>query len=647
RNDGNVFTDVSEEAGIYGGPNAYGLGVAVSDFNKDGYPDIYVGNDFHEDDYYYLNQGDGTFKESLKSYFGHISRFSMGNDVADINHDGWPDLISLDMLPEDEKTLKSSEGDDNIQTLQMRTQQYGYHYQYTRNMLFLNQEHGPFMETALLSGIAATDWSWSALIQDYNQDGEQDIFISNGIPKRPNDIDFIRFVSSDKIQNKINDTRLVDQKALELMPTGNVGNYIFQGTSSLKFIDQSEKWIPRDTLVSGATAYADFDADGDLDLVINNLNSEASVLENLTNSTNYLTIQLEQNGSNRHAIGAKVYVYQNDNLQYKELYTVRGFQASSEPILHFAFSQSGQVDSIRVIWPDNKVQNIGQTKLGQKLVIEKKEGLRTYDFRKDSDETNQLFVDRTDSLNFDYTHEEDRYIDFNRQKLMPFQAGDRGPALATGDWNGDGQTDIFLGGSKFKKSQLLIQNDTGFEVVETPSINKDSITEIVSATMHDFNNDRSSDLFIATGGADFFGQSQPLLDALITRENDSVIIRKIPGLYDNASVVRASDIDNDNDLDIFIGNHIVTNDYGNLPNSYMLINEGGDFKVSTENEFQGTGMITDAVFVDIDSDNDEDLLIVGEWMVPKLYINSNGVFELSEAIPANLNGLWQSVHPFD
>ncbi|NNF82234.1 MAG: hypothetical protein HKM99_05785, partial [Flavobacteriaceae bacterium] len=363
--------------------------------------------------------------------------------------------------------------------------------------------------------------------------------------------------------------------------------------------------------------------------------------------TNYLTIQLEQNGSNGHAIGSKVYVYQKDILQYKELYTVRGFQASSEPLLHFAFSQSEPVDSIRVIWPDNQVQNIGQTTLGQKLVIEKKEGLPIYNFRKDTEEANQLFVDRTDSLNFDYTHEEDRYIDFNRQKLMPFQAGDRGPALATGDWNEDGQTDIFLGGSKFKKSQLLIQNDMGFEVVETPAINKDSITEIVSATMHDFNNDQSSDLFVATGGADFFGQSQPLLDALITRENDSVIIRKIPGLYDNASVVRASDIDNDNDLDLFIGNHIVTNDYGNLPNSYILINEAGNFKISTENDFQGIGMITDAVFVDIDTDNDEDILIVGEWMAPKLYINSNGVFELSEAIPDNLNGLWQSVYPFD
>ena len=212
RNDNGRFTDVSELAGIYGGPNGYGLGVAVADFNKDGFPDIYVGNDFHEDDYYYLNNGDGTFSESLRDFFGHTSRFSMGNDIADINHDGYPDLISLDMLSEDEKVLKASDGDESFQIQKLRTEQYGYHYQYSRNMLYINQQQNNFMETALMSGVGATDWSWSALFADYNQDGEQDLFISNGIPKRPNNLDYIKFVSSDQIQNKISATKLVDQK---------------------------------------------------------------------------------------------------------------------------------------------------------------------------------------------------------------------------------------------------------------------------------------------------------------------------------------------------------------------------------------------------------------------------------------------------
>lgn len=647
RNDGEVFVDVSEEAGIYGGVNAYGLGIAISDFNSDGYPDIYVGNDFHEDDYYYLNQGDGTFNESLKEYFGHISRFSMGNDVADINHDGLPDLISLDMLPEDEKTLKSSEGDDNYQTLQMRTKQFGYHYQYTRNMLFLNQPSAPFIETALLSGVAATDWSWSALIQDFNQDGEQDIFISNGIPKRPNDIDFIRFVSSEKIQNKINDTKLVDQTALDLMPSGNVGNYIFEGTSSLQFIDQSKHWIPQDTLVSGATAYGDFDGDGDLDLVINNLNAKASILENTSNSQNYLSIKLQQDQSNKYAIGAKVYVHQKGKLQFKELYTVRGFQASSEPILNFAFQDNSPIDSIRVIWPDNKIQRIGQTDIGQKIEIKKEQGLNNFKYPDLSREVDLMFTDRTDSLGFDFVHEEDRYIDFNRQKLMLFQAGDRGPALATGDWDGDGNTDIFLGGSKFKSSLLYLQKDNAFEQGQVTAIVQDSVQEVVTASMNDFDNDQQLDLFIGTGGGDFFGESEPLLDEIIFRRGDSTETKKISGLFDNASVVKVSDVDNDNDLDVFIGNHIVTNDYGRLPKSYLLINDQGNFEVSTDADFDSLGMVRDAVFVDIDADGDEDLFIVGEWMAPRLFINSNGSFEPSMGIPSNLNGLWQSVLPFD
>ncbi|RPG29403.1 MAG: VCBS repeat-containing protein, partial [Muricauda sp. TMED12] len=265
RNDNGRFTNVSEDAGIYGGINGYGLGLAIADFNQDGYPDIYVGNDFHEDDYYYLNNGDGTFTESLKEYFGHTSRFSMGNDVADINNDGRPDFLSLDMLPQDEVALKSSEGDDNIQTQKMRIDRFGYHYQFTRNMLFVNQPDGNFMETALMSGIAATDWSWSALFGDYDLDGKQDVFISNGIPKRPNDLDFIKFVSSEQIQQKMDNTKLVDQKALDLMPSGNVHNYVFKGSEELQFEDMSEKWIIKDTLISGATAMGDLDGDGDLD----------------------------------------------------------------------------------------------------------------------------------------------------------------------------------------------------------------------------------------------------------------------------------------------------------------------------------------------------------------------------------------------
>ena len=326
RNDGGTFTDVSEEAGILGGINSYGLGIAIADFNQDGWPDIYIGNDFHEDDYYYLNTGEGSFRESLKDYFGHTTRFSMGSDVADINSDGWPDMISLDMLPDDEKVLKSSEGDDNIQTQKLRIDRFGYHYQFTRNMLYVNQKGYDYQETALLSGIAATDWSWSAPFADFDQDATQDLFISNGIPKRPNDLDYIRFISSEQIQNKITNTKLIDQKALDLMPNGNTHNYIFKGNGKLAFEDLSGVWTKKDTLVSGATALADLDNDGDIDIITNTINATPQVYQNTTDTkANYLKIRFEYTPQNKVGIGTKVFAYHQGQLQYKELYTVRGF----------------------------------------------------------------------------------------------------------------------------------------------------------------------------------------------------------------------------------------------------------------------------------------------------------------------------------
>ncbi|NNK86726.1 MAG: VCBS repeat-containing protein [Flavobacteriaceae bacterium] len=646
RNDDGVFTDVSEEAGIFGGINGYGLGVAVSDFNHDGYPDIYVGNDFHEDDYYYLNRGDGTFRESLKEYFGHTSRFSMGNDVADINHDGWPDLISLDMLPEDETVLKSSEGDDNIQTLKMRTERYGYHYQYTRNMLFINQGDHAYMETALLSGVAATDWSWSALIEDFNQDGEQDIFISNGIPKRPNDLDFIRFASSDKIQNKINETKLVDREALDLMPHGKVHNYVFQGTNDLKFINRSGDWIENDTLVSGATAYADLDKDGDLDLVINNLNSEATVLENTTGASGYLNLRFDFSQKNPFGIGTKVYAYHNGKLQYKELYSVRGFQASSEPMLHFGFANAEGIDSLRIVWPDNTCQLLTGLRTNQALLI-KPENNKAVDLEQFRREEQPLFELVPDNLGIDFTHIEDRYLDFNRQKLIPYQVSTLGPAFAKGDLSGDGLDDLFFGGSKFESSRVYIQRGAGFEEEIFPEVKADSIKEDVSAVIADLNNDGKNDLFIGSGGADFFGNRPPLLDSYFISSDSSFVKSEIPDQFHNASVVRVNDFDKDGDMDLFIGNHMITNDYGKIPQSYILINDSGELKVSAENVLGEAGMITDAIWSDYDQDGDSDLIVVGEWMAPVFYNNNDGKLELSTVKLNALNGLWNDIIEFD
>lgn len=645
RNDNGTFTDVSEEAGIYGGVNGYGLGLAIADFNQDGYPDIYVGNDFHEDDYYYLNNGDGTFTESLKKYFGHTSRFSMGNDVADINNDGRPDLLSLDMLPEDEVALKSSEGDDNIQTQKMRIERFGYHYQFTRNMLFVNQPDGNFMETALMSGIAATDWSWSALFGDYDLDGLQDIFVSNGIPKRPNDLDFIKFASSEQIQNKINNTKLVDQQALALMPTGNVHNYVFQGGKDLSYQDMSDKWITKDTLISGATAVADLDGDGDLDLVTNNIGQPASLYINKTNGKgNYIKLRFQYTKNNAFGIGTKVYSHTKSGLQFKELFPTRGFQASSEHMIHFGYKDEEQIDSLKIIWPNKTYQVLRDVPINQTITI-KPENTKPFDYNSLHKTSKQLFEPVANNLGLDYTHVEDNYTDFNREKLIPYQISDRGPAMAIGDLNGDGKNDIFLGGSKYKSSKIYIQQDSIFIDQKIESLQKDSIQENISAAIADFNDDGENDLILSAGGGDFFGKASPLLDTYYLKKDTVFSLTALPEKFQNSSVVRPFDFDNDGDLDVFIGGHTITAKFGAPASSYLLENQNGVFTVNSSFEAYSKGMVTDAIWSDFDGDNITDLIIVGEWMSPKFLKNQSGIF--TEVEQPNISGLWQAIEAFD
>jgi hypothetical protein len=644
RNDNGKFTDVSELAGIYGGPNGYGLGLAVADFNQDGFPDIYVGNDFHEDDYYYLNNGDGTFSESLRDFFGHTSRFSMGNDIADINHDGFPDLISLDMLSEDEKVLKASDGDESFQIQKLRTEQYGYHYQYSRNMLYINQQQNNFMETALMSGVGATDWSWSALFADYNQDGEQDLFISNGIPKRPNNLDYIKFVSSDQIQNKISATKLVDQEALTLMPSGSVPNYIYKGGSDLIFEDKSSTWIDQTSTNSTATAMGDLDNDGDLDLVINNVNGPVSILENTTNAaSSYLKLEFQLPTANTFGIGTKVYAYSESNLQYKELYTSRGFQASSQPILHFGFGDAKSVDSLKVIWPDRSVQTMYNVPVNQNLTIVPD---NNQPVSKKELKSNQIFH-QVENSGINFTHKEDNYVDFNRQKLIPYQISDRGPAVAVGDLNNDGNEDIFFGGSKFIPAAIFIQNDSVYNRTTFPSISNDSISEDVVAVISDFNNDKINELLIGSGGGDFYNKMTPLKDRYFVQTDTNFSKELMPNYFGNTSVVRPFDYDNDGDLDVFIGSYASTNDFGGDETSYLLENEKGSFTIAETALFDNIGMLSDAIWNDFDNDGIKDLIVIGEWMSPKFFKNSNGVLSEVDLLDTPLHGLWQRIQPFD
>ena len=647
RNDGEVFTDVSEEAGIFGGANGYGLGVATQDFNNDGFVDLYISNDFHEDDYYYLNQGDGTFKEQLKNNFGKTSRFSMGNDVADINHDGLADILTLDMTPDEEAILKASVGDETVDMLNMRTQKLGYHHQYARNMLQVNGGDN-FSETALMSGLSATDWSWSALFCDFDQDGEQDLFISNGILKRPNDLDYIKYISNDKIRENLHNTNLVDNKALSMMPTGAVANRIFQGQENLNFKDQSGIWISKDTLISTGSAYADFDNDGDIDLVTNNVNSPVTFYRNTIDSTsNYLKLKFKYKKGNNFGIGTKVISYHNGIKQFKQLFTSKGFQSSSEAIIHFGYGNTKMIDSLTIIWPDNTIQTAENIKTNQTLTI-------TPLYKRSAVDYSLLFpkpkpwLNKTDNINgLKFRHIENNYVDFNRHKLMPYQVSDRGPATAVGDLNNDGKDDIFFGSSRNYPSSIFLQTRDGFENEGAIMLEEDKLHEDVSALIADLNNDGENDIFIGAGGGEFTGNSKALLDRVYFY-SDGLNFSKteIQSSYEHASVVKSLDIDLDGDLDIFVGNHVNALDFGKLPKSYLLINSRGSF---TREDLPGLGMVTDAITTDFNSDKQMDLIIVGEWMQPTFLQNNDGQFKnvTQDYLKGNLNGLWQSIIGFD
>lgn len=644
-NDGH-FIDVSEKAGIFGGANGYGLGIAISDFNLDGNPDIYVCNDFHEDDYYYLNNGDGTFSENMKNSFGHISRFSMGVDVADINHDGFPDLMTLDMLPEDEKVLKSSAGDDNPQMLKYRTEKLGYHYQYTRNMLQMNQGGKNFSEIALLSGIAATDWSWSPLFADYDQDGEQDIFICNGIPKRPNDLDYIKYYSNDNIKTKLNTTKLLDKEALKEMPNGNVSNYIFQGGKNLQFNNKSNEWIEKDSIISNGGAYADLDNDGDLDIVTNNLNTIASIYINKTDGkANFLKLKLKFTGKNSFAVGSKVISYVKGRKQFKEIQTSRGFQSSSEPIIHFGYGKIKKVDSIQVIWPDKTYQTLKNIKTNQTLTIQVNKNRKGFNYANLHPKTLTVFKKSETNLGIDFIHQENDFIDVTAQKLIPYQRSDRGPGIVVGDLNNDGKKDIFFGGSQGFQAAIYLQNAKGFSKKNYSSIASDSIYEDASAVIGDFNGDKQNDLIVASGSGQFAAN---LIDRYYAGNNlDKTFFPETKAM--NASVIKALDYDNDGDLDLFIGNNSKSNSFGRMPDCYLFNNNKGVFTITQSKIFSAIGMVTDAVVTDFNNDGFKDLVIVGEWMKPRFFANVKGYFkDVTETLlQGDVNGLWQSICSFD
>ncbi|WP_247236656.1 VCBS repeat-containing protein [Telluribacter sp. SYSU D00476] len=653
RNNGNnTFTDISREAGIL--HDGYGLGLAIADVNQDGYDDVLVSNDFLTNDHLYINNQNGTFSEASGQYFEHTSRFGMGNEVADFNNDGLLDVVQLDMLPQSDEQFKRMSGGGHY--LQYETEmREGFQPQFMRNMLQLNLGKAPdgqvrFAEIGQLAGIHRTDWSWAPLLADFDSDGYKDLFVTNGYLRDVTDLDFIKYNQSYNPENATLEAfrKYITDKVKEL-PSWNNSNFFYRNRGDLTFEDVTEEWSGKVPSLSNGATYADLDNDGDLDIVSNNVNEEAIILRNDARAKNYLQLSLKGTDLNRFGLGATVTIYSSDKLQKQVLQPIRGYASSVDPRFYFGLGTSTRIDSLVIDWPDGKAQRLERVNANQHLVLDYKNA--TFKGKQVPAEP-QPFVQELDLIQ--YTHLDEPYLDYNYdERMLPHRFSQQGPKMAKGDINGDGLDDIFIGGSYLHEGQFFVQNSNGsFSPQKLTNHTSVKNEEDVGVLLFDSDQDGDLDLYLVSGSNEYSDGSQYFQDRLYLNDGKGrfrLAPNRLPTIRHSGSCIKAADMDNDGDLDLFRGGRLTPSQFPVAGNSYVLRNDGGIFTdiTPTVPSIRKAGMVTDAEWVDIDNDQWVDLVVVGEMMPIRIFKNNKGSLTPFEHNLKATEGFWNCIRGAD